>query len=381
MDDKLKEELKAFRRELHQYPEVSHREEQTANRVISWLDKCHPDRIVEGLGGNGLAAVWDGRETGPAILFRCELDALPVREISTLAYRSVYEGKGHLCGHDGHMAIMAGFAYHLRKNRPGKGRVILLFQPAEETGEGAEMVLNDTKFQSLKPDRVFALHNLPGFRSKSLVLADRLFSSASAGLEIRLTGKSSHAAEPEKGINPALAVARIINSFNDMLKIKDFFHDFILITVIQVILGEKAFGTSPGDALIRATLRAYTDTDMDKLQQMAIGIAEKAAAEERLQFDYRFTEVFPATVNQRDTVKILEQIAGDNGWDTIRISKPFRWSEDFGHFTSRFKGAMIGLGAGMSHPALHNPDYDFPDDLLEKGIELFISIYKRFMTS
>ena len=155
-------ELVMLRRELHQAPEVSGEEALTAARIMEFVERLNPDRLVSGLGGHGVAAVFDSGQPGPSVLFRCELDGLPIKEISAVDWRSRTDGKGHLCGHDGHMAIVCGLGMALAARRPARGRVIVLFQPAEETGAGAAAVIADPDFSSLRPDFAFALHNLPG---------------------------------------------------------------------------------------------------------------------------------------------------------------------------------------------------------------------------
>ena len=154
-------ELVTWRRHLHAVPELSGQEAKTAEAVRARLQAAGADRIVSGLGGHGVLGIYDGRESGPTIMLRAELDALPIQEKSQLKHRSLIAGKAHLCGHDGHMAILAAVAQNLSQQRPSRGRVALLFQPAEEDGSGAAAVLADAKFEQVRPDFVFALHNLP----------------------------------------------------------------------------------------------------------------------------------------------------------------------------------------------------------------------------
>lgn len=373
------QELISFRQDIHRHPEVSGFEIQTSGKVRTHLEKTGPDQIIENIGGNGLAAIYNGKSEGPIVLFRCELDALPIPEISTLPYRSKNKNTGHLCGHDGHMTIMLGLATLLRKKRPDSGKVVLLFQAAEETGEGAAKVILDPKFQDIKPDYVFALHNLPGYPARRIVLAKTIFASASTGLEILLKGKSSHAAEPEKGINPAIAVSRIIQSFADYQQILGNFRDFTLITIIHALIGEIAYGTSPGDAELRATLRAFRQGDMEKLKADAVKIARRISAEEGLEASISFHEEFPSTVCDTVSSESIANICDEEDWEYEWLEKPFRWSEDFGHFTRNYTGALFGLGSGKDCPALHNPDYDFPDEIIERGSFTFYKIAEKIL--
>jgi amidohydrolase len=380
MDNKkTTEELKELRRVLHRYPEKSGMEYKTAARIGTFLRSFGPDRIVENIGGCGLIAEFRGGAEGPTVLFRCELDALPIEEKNPIPYRSVNSGQGHLCGHDGHMTMVAGLAYALREKRPDKGRVLLLFQPSEENGRGAQLVIDDPAFDTFTPDYVFAIHNLPGYPLHGVVLSNGLFAAASRGMIIRLTGKTSHAAEPEQGVNPGYGMARMILRVPEILKQKKLFRDFFLATPIHARLGSLAYGTSPGEAVLNLTLRSYLDEDMDSLTAMLEKETKGIAADERLQHEIGYEEVFPATVNDAGCTGLVSKACRMAGFDAEYLGQPFRWSEDFGYFTARFPGALFGLGAGTELPALHNPDYDFPDALIPSGINLYKNIYHQLL--
>lgn len=372
-------ELQELRRTLHRNPEVSGEEEATAQRIAVFMQQLKPDRIIRNLGGHGLIAEYKGMGKGPTVMIRCELDGLPIAESNQIPWVSANEGAGHLCGHDGHMAMVAGLGYHLMENRPGKGRVLLLFQPAEETGKGAGLVLNDPAFAGFEPDYIFAMHNLPGFPMKQVILTNGHFASASRGMFIRLKGKSSHAAEPEMGINPGYAMARMMSAFNDVLKIREQFRDFVLITPVHMRLGSLAYGTSPGEGVIHLTLRSYLDEDMDMMTRILERIVKEIAAQDNLGVKILYEEDFPATVNDAECSRVVAQAVRDAGHDVRFLEKPFKWSEDFGHFTAKYRGALFGLGSGIEQPALHNPDYDFPDELIPTGINLYKDIYQKIL--
>ena len=203
-------ELTEWRHELHRAPELSGQEAETARKVAAFLAATSADRIETSIGGHGVAAVYQGAEPGPTVMFRAELDGLPIDEISDAPYRSTVPGKGHLCGHDGHMATLAALARGLGRQRPARGRAVLLFQPAEENGAGAAAVLADPKFQSLSPDYAFALHNLPGLPLGHVALDEGPVNCASRGMRIALTGKTAHASTPEHGASPMPAVAALM---------------------------------------------------------------------------------------------------------------------------------------------------------------------------
>jgi amidohydrolase len=374
-----KNALIAMRRHLHKHPETAHEEEKTAEYISDFLKQFKPDRLIKNLGGNGLAAVFNGREAGPNLLFRSELDALPIRENNRFEYKSVSEGNGHLCGHDGHMTMVAGLAPLLSASPPKKGSVTLLFQPAEETGEGARLVLDDEKFETLHPDFLFAAHNLPGYEESAIITRKGVFASASKGLVIQLKGSSSHAGHPEGGNNPATAAALILQSVMSIPPRKVPMHEAALITPIHLRIGQPAFGTSPGEGVVMFTVRAHSNEILGVLEKEILQETEHIAKAHQLSWSHTWTEPFEAVMNDEGCVDLVEQCAGELELKVIRKEIPFPWSEDFGVFTSQFKGALFGIGAGMEVPQLHHGDYDFPDVLLEKGTMLFYSIVNELL--
>ena len=274
------DELKRLRQELHKNPELSNNESDTALRLKFFLSRCKPDDLIQGIGGEGILAVYNGAEPGPDVLFRADMDALPIIETNELNYTSVKKGVAHMCGHDGHMAILSGLAVSLSHNRPKRGRALLLFQPAEETGEGAFRALKDINMRGFNPEFAFALHNMPRYPKGAVLINHGTFAAASKGMVIKLFGKSSHAAEPEKGLSPALAVARTIEGLVQLSKSVRLFHGYVLLTVIYAKLGEVAFGTTPGYAEVCATLRAFNNEDMHLLTKFSEELVRKVAQEQ-----------------------------------------------------------------------------------------------------
>lgn len=365
-------ELTDWRRALHRLPEVSGQEVQTAATVVQALRALGPDQIVTGLGGHGVAAVWEGDADGPSVLFRAELDALPIEELSDAAHRSTIAGKGHLCGHDGHMAILMGLARLISRRPLRMGRVILLFQPAEEDGSGAAAVIADPRYEGLRPDWAFSLHNMPGLPFGHTALTEGPVNCASLGLKIRLTGKTAHASLPETGISPAQAVARLIPALSALGQGGPLHPDYRLVTVTHARLGEPAFGIAPGEAEVWATLRTLTDDKMAALLHAATALAA-AEAHNGLTVSFTQHDQFAASVNDPEATARLRAALDALHMPHDAGDLPMRGSEDFGRFGAQppTKGAMLFLGGGQAHPALHNPDYDFPDALIAIGARLF----------
>lgn len=361
-----------LRHKLHRHPELANTEVGTAALLVNYLAPLSPDQMITGIGGTGVAVCFGDAATGPTVMLRCELDALPIAETNSFDYRSVNPGISHKCGHDGHMAILAAVAQYYSNNRPKTGRVILMFQPAEETGEGAKKVLEDKVSKQLEPDFVFALHNTPEYPMGEVFIKTGTICCASRGMIIHLTGKTAHAAQPETGNSPVKAVYQLLPLFEQLPKLINSLSDFTFATIVGIKVGEKAFGTSPSDAQIYVTLRSEHDHEMQRLVEMVNDHVIALAAEHKLAYSIESEDIFAATVNYDEAVAIITKALHD---EPVHIrSHPFRWSEDFGQFTSRHCGALFGLGAGEDTPALHNPDYDFPDQLIEIGSRYFIKI-------
>ncbi len=365
--------LEKLRKLLHKNPELSGHEAETAKRIAGFLGSYQPTKLIEGIGGTGVAAVYSYFDSGPTVLIRCELDALPIQEINEFNHRSEFDGVSHKCGHDGHMTIVAGLAAHISKNRPKIGKVVLLFQPAEENGEGAKAVLTDPKFEEIKPDYVFALHNLPGYPLHKIVCRPNSFTASVQSIIITLHGKTSHAGEPDLGINPALAIAEILQQ-TDAIQVPRDKPNFKQVTPIQIEMGEEAYGISAGFGEVKLTIRTWDNDTMKELAEECESIARKVGEKHKLQVEIGWTQFFAANQNNLEMVELVKHAAETNGFEYEDKKEPFRWGEDFGLFTEEFKGAMFGIGSGENSPALHNPDYDFPDEIIPTGVAMFSTI-------
>ncbi len=366
----------ALRHELHRYPELSGQELDTAGRIHTFLDSFSPSEVITGLGGYGVAAVWEGEESGPTTMVRCELDALPITENIPLEYQSVNYGVSHKCGHDGHMSIVAGLAPMLSRSSIVRGKVALLFQPAEETGEGAARVVDALPYHPrIVPDSVYALHNMPGYDHGTIILRDDVFAAGSRGMTVQLIGETAHAAHPEAARSPAFAMAEIIQALDHLSKQRGILYkDFYLITIVHARLGERAFGVTPGFAEVMATFRSFNDKLIGTLTDRAESSVAEIAARHGLEHSVSYSEVFPATVNHPESVDVLRRAAAEAELPVVQPEQPVRWSEDFGHLLQQYSGAIFGLGSGLDQLQLHHSGYDFPDRIIAPGIEMFSNV-------
>lgn len=364
-------DLVALRHDLHRQPELSGAEHRTAERIAAEMARLGPDRLLTGIGGTGIVAIFEGAAPGPRVMFRAELDALPITEAQGRAHRSQIEGRAHLCGHDGHMAILVGLAQRLAATRPAQGAVALLFQPAEENGAGAAAMLADPQMQALDFDYGFALHNMPGVAQGTALIRAGLMNCASVGMRVRLNGATSHAAEPEKARSPATALSQMIPALGALSSGDLAGDDFGFVTITHLHMGEASFGITPGDAELWATLRATSDAGLVQLRDGATTLCHEAATRAGLEIAFDWQDDFAASVNDAQAAALLAKAARETGIAVSETGLPMRASEDFGRFGAVARTAMILLGAGEDRPPLHAQDYDFPDALIAQGVALF----------
>jgi metal-dependent amidase/aminoacylase/carboxypeptidase family protein len=194
------------------------------------------------------------------------------------------------------------------------------------------------------------------------------------GLIVNYKGATAHAAHPEQGKSPALAMAQTVQAFSAVPQFYSSLEKAAKVTVINANLGERAFGTSPGEATVMATLRTYEDELLKLLKEHCLQIANRTASTYDLSVDHEWVEPFPSTVNNTGAVDVVKSAAQSLGFEINHKESPFSWSEDFGHFTNKIEGAMFGLGVGEKHPALHAQDYDFQDDVIATGVSMFTEI-------
>jgi amidohydrolase len=335
MSDRHHASLVALRRELHAHPELSGAEAGTAACLRDFLLPCGPTRVLDGLGGHGLGMVFTAPDgvPGPTVALRAELDALPIAESGARPHASRRESRAHACGHDGHMAALGGVALALARRPLRRGRVVLLFQPAEETGRGARAVAADPRWRELAPDYAFAIHNLPGYPLGEVLVREGVFTAGSVGMVIRLLGRTAHAAYPEQGLSPAAAMSRLVPALS-ALPTAVASGSLSLVTVVHARLGDLAFGTTPGRAEIMSTLRADSEAALEELQERARRLAAAEAARDGLGLEIDWVEDFPVTANDDLAAAVVRAAARRR---QLRVAapaeSPFRWSEDFGWFT------------------------------------------------
>lgn len=343
-----------LRRKLHSIPEISGKEIKTKSTLMDFLRR-HTTLELIPCGDGFYAAHREKSPVKPAIALRADYDALAIPD----------GGAAHLCGHDGHSAALCGAALFADENEFGRD-IFFLFQPAEETGTGAEGCTELFRHESI--NEIYGAHNLPGFPLGQITTRSGTFACASRGLILNFHGKPSHAAYPENGISPASAVGNLLCELPNLTS-KDRYSGMTLCTVIGVRMGEKAFGASASDAEVWLTLRAEHDSDLTSLYEAILSISRLLSDEYKLTFSYQLQDVFPATENTDECARKILDLCGG-----VPLGIPMRWSEDFGHYLKKCRGAFFGIGAGEDHPPLHTENYEYPDELLAYTIKAFLKL-------
>ena len=356
-------------------PEISQLEFRTQIKIISTLEEMGLEQIQK-VGGTGVQALFNSNSPGRSILLRSDHDALPIHELSDLPYRSRVSGVSHMCGHDGHTAILIGVANYLVQNPITKGKVCLLFQPAEENGKGADQVLNDPNFDT-DHDICYALHNLPGVPMHKVVCKPGAFTPAVRSIIIKARGKTSHAAEPEKGNNPVFVLNRIAEEAFKRNQFDKDSEDFSVVSIVHLKVGELAYGISAGYGELHLTLRCWTDEKLESLTQEIIDTSNAIGKESDIDMEWEQLEEFKSNTNTQEAFELIKEAALEEGMNFEEAKYGQKWGEDFGRISQKVGGAMFGLGSGLKTPALHNPDYDFPDELIDTGVRMFSSIIRR----
>jgi len=362
--------VKQLRHELHQHPEVSLQETWTKQHLIDFLKQHTKLEIID--RGLWFYAVYHAGTNRRNIAFRADFDALPMPEGIDLPYGSRCPGVSHKCGHDGHAAALAGFALEIDQ-QGAKQNIFFLFQPAEEIGAGGEPCSVLIKENQI--EEIFAFHNMSGMPFRSVNVIDNTAHCASRGMAIHMQGIPSHASQPEAGINPALAIAAIILAIPALIA-PEKHQGLVLCTVIQVDIGEKAFGISASMGDLRLTIRAEQETELDRLQQTLEELAASLALRDGLTVSISYNDIFPETFNHKESVDKIRRAAQANGLEVRELAKAQRGSEDFGYYTKLTKGAICYLGNGENYPPLHTFGFDFRDELLETAITLFLGLTK-----
>lgn len=356
---------KKLRRKLHQHPELSNQEVWTKEYLINFIKANTKLEIVD--KGLWFYAIYRAGENKKNIGFRADFDAISMQETIDIPYGSLIPEIAHKCGHDGHSAVLAGLALEIDQSGADKN-IFFLFQHAEETGDGAAQCVSLIKENNI--EEIYAFHNMSGMALNSVNVIDGISSCASKGMTIHMEGSPAHASQPEDGVNPAFAIANIINAIPELIYPKKY-NGMVLCTVIKVDIGERAFGVSASKGDLLITIRALYEIEMEKLQKSIEDISIFQAEKNGLKVNFYYNDVFPETCNWKESTDKIRQVCKKKGIEIFEMTDAFRGSEDFGHYLKVTKGAICYIGNGIDYPSLHTVEYDFPDEIIETAVELF----------
>ena len=365
------EKITALRHELHMYPELSECEVMTKKKLMDFVEENTGLKVTD--MGKWFYAEYHPEVSKGSIAFRADMDAIKVYEKTDLPYKSVNEGVSHKCGHDGHSAALAGFAMEIAEKGADKD-IYFIFQHAEENGAGGEPC--SALITEKNIEEVYAVHNFPGVKYGTLAIREGTICCASKGMEIHFTGESAHASQPEKGKNPAKAISELVLEL-DHIADPERYTGLILSTVVQIDLGERAFGVAAHEGSLLLTIRGQHEEEMDAMEKEIKGFAEKLAEKYNLKVDFQYEDPFPETYCHKEAVDKIREVAEYNGWEIHEMENPIRSSEDFGYYLKKTKGAMIWLGAGENWPPIHSEDFDFNDELLPLICDIFTKILEK----
>ena len=359
----------SLRHELHEQPELSGHEAKTKRRLMDFIEVDTRFAVVD-CGKWFYASRY--AESTDAIAFRADMDALPIPEGLNIPYASRNPGISHKCGHDGHCAALCGLALELDSLNVNRS-VYLIFQHAEETGQGGQECAAFLRERNIS--EIYAFHNWSGYPEGSIVIRRGLCQCASQGLTVKFTGRPSHASEPEKGINPSFAIGRLIMGIRELYT--QYEGRKVLCTIVNVNVGSKNFGISPGDGEISMTLRAEHEHDMQSFDSDIRRLAEKLAADFSVNVSFETHDYFPETVSDSRCVKKVRRAAELLSRKVIDMPEAIRASEDFGWYVKQVPGAIFYVGNGEDYPAVHTTDYDFNDRILSAAVDIFREIYMQ----
>ena len=364
----------ALRHEIHQNPDLSNEERPTLERVLRFLRENTKNLEIVDKGHYVYAVYRASDPKKPSIGFRADCDAIKVDDDIDKPYKSLKEGVGHKCGHDGHTATMCGFALEI--DQEGADRdVYFLIQPAEENGSGAATCTDFVTDNAIT--EIYAFHDHPGAPKNSVTVRDGLMNCASKGMTITMTGTPAHASEPENGKNPSFAIAKTVLATEEITAPENY-KGLVMATIVQIDVGEQeAFGVAASKGKLLMTIRGAIEAEMDELQEKLETEALKNAAEYGLACTFSYCDAFPETISHPESNEKLRKAASELGYPVIEMPEALRGSEDFGHFTKLTKGASFFLGMGMDAPELHTSHFDFDDELIESATEIFKALVRE----
>jgi len=383
--------IAAIRKDIHAHPELCFKEVRTAEVVAQQLTQWGIP-IDRGMGTTGVVGIVHGRDGGACgrgIGLRADMDALPMQEFNTFAHTSQYAGKMHACGHDGHTAMLLAAAKHLAAHRNFDGSVYLIFQPAEEGGGGAREMIKDGLFNKFPMQAVFGMHNWPGSQAGTFAVSPGPVMASSNEFKITIRGKGSHAALPHNGVDPVPVACQLVQAFQTIITRNKKPVDAGVISVTMIHAGE-ATNVVPDSCVIQGTVRTFSIEVLDMIEARMRQISEHVCAAFDAKAEFHFNRNYPPTINSAPEAAFARKVmAGIVGPENVQVQEPTMGAEDFSFMLQAKPGAYVFIANGdgshreMGHGAgpcmLHNPSYDFNDDLIPLGGTYWVELATQWL--
>ncbi len=385
-------ELETIRRDIHAHPELGYEEHRTADLVAAKLTEWGIP-VTRGLGGTGVVGVITGTGgEGKTIGLRADMDALPMQEQNTFAHASQHEGRMHACGHDGHTTMLLGAAHWLSRHRHFPGKVVLIFQPAEESHGGAKRMIDDGLLLQFPLDAVFGMHNWPMHDVGTFGVRAGPMMASSNAFRVTVKGRGGHASQPQRSVDPIMTAVQIAQSWQTIISRNTNPNKSAVLSITQIHAG-SAFNVIPDEAVLIGTVRNFDAGVLDMIERRMREIAEHTAAAFNATVDFRFMRSYPAVVNhEKETafaVAILESVVGKENVDAHM--EPTMGAEDFAFYLQQVPGCYVFIANGRDEHRddlgdagpcnLHNARYDFNDALLPIGVTYFVRLTGAFLQS
>ena len=375
--NELKSEMITWRHHIHAHPETAFEELNTTKFIIEKLKSFGINELYTEFAPTGVVGIIKGNKDGRWIALRADIDALDIIEENKISYCSTIPGKMHACGHDGHTATLLGTAKYLSEHRDFAGTVVVIFQPAEENEGGARVMVENGLFERFPIEAVYGIHNQPNMQLNHFYVTHGPMMASYDVFEIKITGVGAHAAAPHLSKDTILVATQIVNGLQSIVSRNADPLSSLVVSVTQIHSGDT-WNVIPQQAVIRGTVRTFDakiqDMAESRIKQIATGIASTFEAKAEVDYQRRY----PATINyakQADiAIKAAKNVVGEAS--VIIDPNPSMGAEDFAFMLKKIPGAYVWLGAGQG-ANLHNPAYNFNDEVLTTGVEYFIEIVKQ----
>ena len=383
--------IAALRRDIHAHPELCYEEQRTAELVARQL-AAWGIAVHRGLGQTGVVGTIVGRDggaSGRAVGLRADMDALPMHESNTFAHASQHPGKMHACGHDGHTAMLLAAAQYLAQHRDFDGTVQLIFQPAEEGGAGARAMIEDGLFEQFPVEAVFGMHNWPGMPAGSMAVSPGPVMASSNEFKITIHGKGGHAAMPSNCIDPVPIACQMVQAFQTIITRNKKPIDAGVISVTMMHTGE-ATNVVPDHCELQGTVRTFSTEVLDLIERRMRQVAEHTCAAHEATCTFEFERNYPPTINTPAEAAFARQVMVDIvGEAQVLAQEPTMGAEDFAFMLQAKPGAYCfiangdgdhrALGHGGGPCTLHNPSYDFNDELIPLGATYWVRLAQAWL--